>query len=411
MSGANVVPLGVRRQVGSSQEQNVVEKSSWNDSLPVQDETVQPSGWDDVPATRTRTPTQRDGNWGEGDADDPNALPRSSDPDPAADSGVDWSQLVSGSTQVDAWESFAVSQGTEAAGDGWDALPATYVAGNGTGARQSDREHTDHRHRFGAEDSPSQERHFRGRDENRESDRPWTSGRGGRGRGRGGRGNDWGPTRSTFRRQDIEPECKEIDDLVKSMGRILYNQKSDIGGRLSDKDDEAVQAVLAYHPNLTEKTGCGVAYIKVDKSQNYPDVHCFWLVRTDGSEDEFSYHKCLKEKVQREFPSFIDRYDALYTVRGRGTPAAPAANAVEGQASQQDVDKQADQESAPAADFTEGDAGQTDTDTQPDQESTQMTAVDTQADQESTQMTVVDTPADQESTRMTVVDTQASQSN
>jgi len=40
-------------------------------------------------------------------------------------------------------------------------------------------------------------------------------------------------------------------------------RKSDIGGRLSDKDDEAVQAVLAFHPNLTEKTGCGVAYIKV----------------------------------------------------------------------------------------------------------------------------------------------------
>jgi len=120
----------------------------------------------------------------------------------------------------------------------------------------------------------------------------------------------------------------------------------------------------------------------VDKSQNYPDVHCFWLVRTDGSEDEFSYHKCLKEKVLREFPSFIDRYDALYTVRGRGTPA-PAANSVEGgQANQQDVDKQADQESAPAADFTEeGDAGQKDTDSQADQASTRMTVVDTQASQ------------------------------
>ena len=29
------------------------------------------------------------------------------------------------------------------------------------------------------------------------------------------------------------------------------------------KDDEAVQAVLAYHPNFKEKAGCGVAYIKV----------------------------------------------------------------------------------------------------------------------------------------------------
>lgn len=144
---------------------------------------------------------------------------------------------------------------------------------------------------------------------------------------------------------------------------------------------------------------------QVDKSPDFPDVHCFWLVRTDGSETEFSYHKCLKVKALREFPSFIDRYDDLYSGRGR-RPLAPAANLVEDgrPASQQDTDTQAVQEAAPAANLVEegrhageqenidkqadqkgsrpanlvegGHAGQQDLDKQADQEAAPMTVVD-----------------------------------
>ncbi|KAG0555506.1 hypothetical protein KC19_12G173900 [Ceratodon purpureus] len=126
-------------------------------------------------------------------------------------------------------------------------------------------------------------------------------------RGGGGRGR-YPSTRAmprTFRQTEIEPECKEIDDIVKSMRQILWNQ-------LSVEDDEAVQAVLKYHHKYSEKVGCGIAYIKVDNSPDYPDVRCFWLVRTDGSATDFSYRKCLREKVLREFSSFVDKYDELY---------------------------------------------------------------------------------------------------
>ena len=61
----------------------------------------------------------------------------------------------------------------------------------------------------------------------------------------------------------------------------------------------------------------------MDKSPDYPDVRCFWLVRTDGSETDFSYRKCLREKAVREFPAFVDRYDELY---GKRRPVAPLAN-------------------------------------------------------------------------------------
>lgn len=55
----------------------------------------------------------------------------------------------------------------------------------------------------------------------------------------------------------------------------------------------------------------------MDKSLDFLDVYCFWLVRIDGSEIEFFYYKCLKVKVLREFLFFIDWYDDLYSGRGR----------------------------------------------------------------------------------------------
>lgn len=126
----------------------------------------------------------------------------------------------------------------------------------------------------------------------------------------------------TSRQDEVEPECKDIDDLVKSMRRILFNPRNELGGRLSDEDDELVQTVLAYHPKLSEKAGCGTAYIKVDRSAGFVNNRCFWLVRTDGSEIDFSFHKCLKEKVAREFPSFLDRYDDVYQAHKRPFPTA-----------------------------------------------------------------------------------------
>lgn len=63
---------------------------------------------------------------------------------------------------------------------------------------------------------------------------------------------------------------------------------------------------------------------QIDKSPFVKDreSRCFWLVRIDGSETDFSFHKCVKEKVAQEFPSFVDRYNALYLPKrgDRGPP-------------------------------------------------------------------------------------------
>jgi hypothetical protein len=57
---------------------------------------------------------------------------------------------------------------------------------------------------------------------------------------------------------------------------------------------------------------CVFAESQIKRHSTYKEVRCFWVVRTDGTETDFSYHKCLKEKVVKENPSFVDRYDAIY---------------------------------------------------------------------------------------------------
>ncbi|CAK9203160.1 unnamed protein product [Sphagnum troendelagicum] len=130
-----------------------------------------------------------------------------------------------------------------------------------------------------------------------------------------------GPTPRPPRR---EPECKDIDTLVRSLRSILQNLTYENGARISAQHNALVQEVVVHHPKYTEKAGCGIAYIKVDKHPNFPDSRCFWIVREDGTETDFSYHKCLKEKAAKEFPDFVEKYDTTYTGKSRG-PAAAAA--------------------------------------------------------------------------------------
>ncbi|KAG0566264.1 hypothetical protein KC19_7G050700 [Ceratodon purpureus] len=239
--------------------------------------------WIDL-TTKSSASPHRDGDWNDPASERPKALPKSPNQDAGTESAVEWGELVSGTSEVGGWD--AISP------ENHDATVNTIKPSGRNGDRNE----------------PASDRHG-SRPRNGDWSEPASDRRGGGGRGR------YPSTRAmprTFRQTEIDPECKEIDDIVKSMRQILRNQNNETGGRLPVEDDEAVQAVLTYHPKYSEKVGCGIAYIKVDNSPDYPDVRCFWLVRTDGSETDFSYRKCLREKVLREFPSFVDKYDELY---------------------------------------------------------------------------------------------------
>eukprot|EP00962_Isochrysis_galbana_P053639 scaffold25069_cov87-Isochrysis_galbana.AAC.3 len=53
-----------------------------------------------------------------------------------------------------------------------------------------------------------------------------------------------------------------------------------------------VTDLLAHHAKAAEKIGVGIQSIKPGCNPKWPDTKCFMLVRTDGTEEDFSYIKC-----------------------------------------------------------------------------------------------------------------------
>lgn len=65
----------------------------------------------------------------------------------------------------------------------------------------------------------------------------------------------------------------------------------DVGDKVSAADEDMLRAALAMHPNADEKIGCGVKHFSV-RSADFGSK-CFWVNRTDGTTEKFSYSTCI----------------------------------------------------------------------------------------------------------------------
>ncbi len=54
--------------------------------------------------------------------------------------------------------------------------------------------------------------------------------------------------------------------------------------------------VLPRHPNYDDKIGVGV--VGIESRHNQFGMRCFWLVRADGTETDFSFYKCAGSRTQ-----------------------------------------------------------------------------------------------------------------
>jgi hypothetical protein len=89
----------------------------------------------------------------------------------------------------------------------------------------------------------------------------------------------------------------KVGEATAFFGAMLQRYK--IGELVSDEDAADLSALLDRHDELEEKVGTGIAGFKVDTPPN--DVpqfskRCFWVIRSDGSEIDFSIGHCLKPK-------------------------------------------------------------------------------------------------------------------
>jgi Protein of unknown function (DUF3223) len=63
------------------------------------------------------------------------------------------------------------------------------------------------------------------------------------------------------------------------------------GDTVDAGDAEFLAAALARHPEANSKIGTGPRHFEV-RSADY-GTQCFWIIRTDGSEERFSYKSCI----------------------------------------------------------------------------------------------------------------------
>ena len=67
--------------------------------------------------------------------------------------------------------------------------------------------------------------------------------------------------------------------------------KYDVGDKVSADDAEVLRAALALHPDAVAKMGHGITHFSVGSADF--GTKCFWVNRTDGSTDKFSYRTCI----------------------------------------------------------------------------------------------------------------------
>ena len=65
----------------------------------------------------------------------------------------------------------------------------------------------------------------------------------------------------------------------------------DVGDKVSAADEVVLRYALALHPEAETKLGCGITHFSV-RSADF-GTKCFWLNRTDGTTEKFSYKACV----------------------------------------------------------------------------------------------------------------------
>lgn len=78
-------------------------------------------------------------------------------------------------------------------------------------------------------------------------------------------------------------------DAIKFFSDMLA--RYGVGDRVSEIDAADLRALLTRHRECASKIGAGLDHFKVDKD-GYGG-RCFWVVRIDASQTDFSYRRCI----------------------------------------------------------------------------------------------------------------------
>ncbi|KAM7512415.1 hypothetical protein LguiB_011290 [Lonicera macranthoides] len=137
----------------------------------------------------------------------------------------------------------------------------------------------------------------------------------------GGRSNEgFTPTPMTATRQrldlftsDEQDVLLDMESIMQSIRRIMHQTGYKDGDPISAEDQSyIVENVFNYHPDKDAKMGSGIKHIMVNKHSNFQESRCFYIVSTDGREEDFSYRKCLENFVKGKYPDKAEAFMAKY---------------------------------------------------------------------------------------------------
>lgn len=110
----------------------------------------------------------------------------------------------------------------------------------------------------------------------------------------------------------IDWEDKILEDTVPLVGfvrMILHSGRYESGVRLSPEHERTIlERLLPYHPEFKKKIGCGIDYITIGYHPDFESSRCLFIVRKDGELVDFSYWKCIKGLIRKNYPLYADSF-------------------------------------------------------------------------------------------------------
>lgn len=110
----------------------------------------------------------------------------------------------------------------------------------------------------------------------------------------------------------VDWEDQILEDTVPLVGfvrMILHSGKYANGERLSPQHEKTIlERLLPYHPECEKKIGSGVDYVTTGYHPDFETSRCLFLVRKDGELVDFSYWKCIKGLIKKNYPLYADSF-------------------------------------------------------------------------------------------------------
>ncbi|XP_022143512.1 DNA-directed RNA polymerase IV subunit 1 isoform X2 [Momordica charantia] len=102
----------------------------------------------------------------------------------------------------------------------------------------------------------------------------------------------------------------DVQKLSHALRSILH--KYPLNHRLSEGDKSTLMMALYFHPQRDEKIGAGAQDIKIGCHSKYQNTRCFILIRSDGTTEDFSYHKCVLGALEIIAPHRVKAYQSKW---------------------------------------------------------------------------------------------------